>query len=71
MAVELAVHPNTPQILVRNNEDYLYFNNNPKLMHSLLSEAILLERIGAEFHGIHTSGRSEERRDSRIPTCGK
>ena len=42
MAAELAVHPNTPQILVRNNEDSLYFNNNPNCMHSLSSEAILL-----------------------------
>ena len=46
---ELAVHPNTPQIIVRNNEDSLYFHNNPTYMHYLLSEAILLERIGAEF----------------------
>ena len=49
MATELAVHPNTPQILVRNNEDSLYFNKNPNRMHSLLSEAGLLERICAEF----------------------
>ena len=49
MAAELDVHPNTPHILVRNNEDYLYFNNNPNRMHSLSSEAILLERIGAKF----------------------
>ena len=49
MAAELAVHPNTPQILVSNNAYYLYFNNNPNRMHSLLSEAILLERIGSEF----------------------
>ena len=42
MDVELAVHPNTPHILVCNNEDYLYFNNNPNRMHSILSEAILL-----------------------------
>ena len=49
MAAELAVHPNTPQILVRNNEDYLYFNNKPKRMHSLSSEAILLDRIRAKF----------------------
>ena len=32
IAVELAVHPNTPQILVRNNEYSLYFNNNPNRM---------------------------------------
>ena len=49
MAAELAFHPNTPQILVRKNEDSLYFNNNPNRMHSLSSEAILLERIRAEF----------------------
>ena len=49
MAAELAVHTNTPHIIVRNNEDSLYFNNNPNRMHSLSSEAILLERIGAEF----------------------
>ena len=49
MAAELAVHPNSPQIIVRNNEDSLYFNNNHNCMHSLSSEAILLERIRAEF----------------------
>ena len=49
MAAELSVYPNTPQILVRNNEDSLYFNNKPNRMHSLLSEAILLKRIHAEF----------------------
>ena len=49
MAAELAVHPNTPQILMRKNEDCLYFNNKPNRMHSLSSEAIILERIGAEF----------------------
>ena len=48
MAAELAVHPNTPHILVRKTEDYLYFHNNPNRMHSLSSEAILLESIGAE-----------------------
>ena len=35
--------------LVQNNEDSLYFNNNPNRTHSLSSEAILLERIRAEF----------------------
>ena len=49
MSAELANHSNTPHILVRNNEDYLYFHNNPNRMHSIFSEAILLERIGAEF----------------------
>ena len=34
---------------MRNNEDYIYFHNNPNRMHSLSSEAIILERIGAEF----------------------
>ena len=47
MAAELAVHPNTPQILVRNNEESLYFHNNPNRMHYISSEAIFLERIGA------------------------
>ena len=49
MAAELSVHTNTPQILVRTNEESLYFHNNPKRMHSLSSEEILLERIGAKF----------------------
>ena len=49
MAAELAVHPNTSHILVRKTEDYLYFHNNPNRMHSLLSEAILLDRIRYEF----------------------
>ena len=49
MAEELDVHPNTPQILVRNNEESLYFHNNPNRMQYLLYEAIPLERIGAEF----------------------
>ena len=49
MAAELSVHPNTPQILVRYNEYSLYFHNNPNHMKSLLSEAILLERICAKF----------------------
>ena len=46
---KLAVHPNTPQILVCNNEDSPYFHNNPNRMHSLSSEATLLERIRAKF----------------------
>ena len=49
MDTELDINPKTPQILVRNNEDYLYFHNNPNRMHSISSEAILLERIGSEF----------------------
>ena len=49
MAVELAVHQNTPHILVHNKGDSLYFNNNPNRIHSLSSEAIILESIGAEF----------------------
>ena len=32
-----------------NNEEFLYFHNNPNRMYSLLSEAIFLERIGADF----------------------
>ena len=46
MAVEIAVHPNTPQIPVWFS---LYFHNNPNIMQSIFSEAILLKRIGAEF----------------------
>ena len=46
---KLAVHPNTPHILVRNNEDSIYLHNNPNRMNSLSSEEILLERIGDEF----------------------
>ena len=49
MATKLAVHPNTPQIIVQNNEESQYFHNNPTCMHSLLYEAILFERIGAKF----------------------
>ena len=49
MAAELSVHKNTPLILVGNNQYYLYFHNNPNRMHSLLYEAIILERIGSEF----------------------
>ena len=48
-AEELAAHPNTPHILVRNNEESLYFHNKHNRMHSLSSEAILLDRIGAKF----------------------
>ena len=43
------VNPNTPQILVRNNEESIYFHNNPNQMNSISSEAIFLDRIGAEF----------------------
>ena len=49
MAAELVFHPKTPQIIERNNEDSIYFNNNPKYMHSLSSEAILFDRIRAKF----------------------
>ena len=49
MAAELAVHPNTPRILVCNNEDPLWFHNNTNRIHSHSSEAILLEKISAEF----------------------
>ena len=49
MAAELAVNPNTPHILVVNNKESLYFNNNPNRMKSLSDEAILLEIVGAEF----------------------
>ena len=49
MAAELAVHTHTPNILVCNNEDSLYFKNSPNSMYSLSSEAILLERIRAKF----------------------
>ena len=33
----------------RKNEESLYFHNNPNRIHSLSSDAILLERIGAQF----------------------
>ena len=49
MAAELSVHPNTPHILVRNNEDSLLFHSNPIRMHYHTYEAIILESIGAEF----------------------
>ena len=49
MAAELAVYPNTPQILVSNNEESLYFHNKPNRMHSISYKATLLERIGTEF----------------------
>ena len=49
MAAELSVNPNTPFILVGNNKEYLYFPNNHRCMHSLLSEAILLDRNGSKF----------------------
>ena len=49
MAAELSVNPSTPQILLGNNQWYLYSNNNPNNRHSLLAEAILLERIDSEF----------------------
>ena len=49
MAAEFSVHQNTPHILVHNNEESLYFHNNPNHIHSISSEAILLERIDAEF----------------------
>ena len=49
MAAELAVNPNTPQILVGNNDESLYLHNNPNCMHYLSSEAVLLESIGAKF----------------------
>ena len=42
MSAELAVNQNTPQIIVGNNQESLYFHNNPNHMHSLSSEAILL-----------------------------
>ena len=49
MDAELAVHPNTPKILVHNHGESLYLHNNPKHMHSLFTEAMFLERIGANF----------------------
>ena len=49
MAAELAVNPSTPHILVGNNQWYLYSNNNPNHRQSISAEAILLERINAEF----------------------
>ena len=60
MAAELAVHPNTPHILVRNNEYSLYFHNNPNYINYLSSEAILLESIGDEVVIYqHTVDRTE------------
>ena len=49
MAAELVVITNTPHILVENNKYYLYLHNKPTHSHSLLAEAIFLERIDAEF----------------------
>ena len=49
IAAELDVNPNTPHIILVNNEECLYFHNNPNHMHSLSAEEILLERIDAEF----------------------
>ena len=49
MDAELVVHPNTPNILVRKNEYSLFFHNKTNRMDSISYEAILLDRIGAEF----------------------
>ena len=49
MAEELDVHKNNPQILVGDNEQSLYFHNNPNRIHSLLSESTLLGQIIAKF----------------------
>ena len=49
MVSELDAHPNTLQILVHNNKDYLYLHNNPIRTHYLSYEAIILEKIGAEL----------------------
>ena len=49
MAEELDVHTNNPQILVGDNEQSLYFHNNPNRMHSSSAEAIMMKRIGAEL----------------------
>ena len=49
MAAELDVNPNTPHILVGNNEEYIYLHNKPNRTHSLLAEEILLKRIGTKL----------------------
>ena len=49
MATEHSVNPNTPHILVGNNQESLYFHNNPNRRYSLSAESILLERIDARF----------------------
>ena len=49
MAEELSVILKNPEIIVGNNGESLHFHNKPNFMHSVLSEATLLERIGAEF----------------------
>ena len=49
MSEELAVHTNTPHTVVGKNEESLYSHNNHNRVYSLSSEAILLERIGADF----------------------
>ena len=38
MAAELSVNPRTPQILVGNNKDSLYFHNKPNRRHSLSAD---------------------------------
>ena len=49
MAAELAVNPETPQILVSNKEESLYFHNKPNRVHSISYEVIILKRIGSKF----------------------
>ena len=49
MAAELAVHKNTPQILVSNNEDSLYFHNNPNLSSSYTKNTVAGTEITDEF----------------------
>ena len=49
MSEEIAVNPNTLQVLVGNNQEYLYLHNNPNRMHYLPSEEIILESIDDKF----------------------
>ena len=49
MAEEVYVNPNTLKKLVGNNQESIYFHNNSNYMHSLSSEAILLESIEDKF----------------------
>ena len=49
MAAELAASTNTPQIMARNKQESLYIHKKPYHTHSISAEAILFERIDAEF----------------------
>ena len=49
VAAELSENQNTPLIIVGNNQEYLYFHNNPNNRDSPMYEAIILDKIDAEF----------------------